>query len=274
MLNAITLKPDSVLAWDHYLAAAEANLVKRTQDNATFLWLDESSERRQRARDGEIVVAETDSAAAKKTPSALIHDWTGAAFIPGAKIEDVIAVARNYGHYKEYYSPTVIASKAIARNGLRDRFSVVMMNQTLLVRTAVEADCQATYTRLSDKRWYAILSSTSIREIDDYGKPGEHQLPVDEGAGFVWRLATFTRFEQRDGGVYLEVETLALTRDVPVSLRLVIDPIVRRVSRNSMTESLRQTGKAVTALVAKNDRDHGAPRNRPTSALGMAMTNR
>jgi len=251
MMNAATLRPESVSAWDRYVAVAEANLAKHTQENATFLWVDESRERRQRVRDGEIIVSETYSGGDKKAPNALIHDWTGAAFIPGARIEDVIAVVRNYNHYKDYYSPTVIRSKTVEQDALTDRFSVVIMNQSLL-RTAVETECYAAYTQLSEKRWYAISSATRIQEIEDYGRSGEHRLPVGRGGGFLWRLASITRFEERDGGVYLEVEALALSRDVPLSLRFVVDPIVRRVSRNSLSESLKQTGQAVGEFLAAN----------------------
>ncbi len=268
LTNAATLKPESVEAWDRYVTAAKDNLAKRTH-----LWVDESAERRRRVRDGEIVVEETYSGPSKKAAGALIHDWTGAAFIPGAKVEDVIAVVRSYGRYAEYYPPTVIRSETVERSKDIDRFSVLMMNLSLL-RTAIETDCQATYTQVSDKRWYAISTTTRIQEVEDYGRPGEHRLPVGEGGGYIWRLASLTRFEERDGGVYLEVEALALSRDVPGSLRFVVGPIVRRVSRNSLTESLRQTGRAVTAVVAANERNYAVARSKPASILGIVLTNR
>jgi len=255
LMSAATLKPESIQAWDRYLSVAQSNLSKHTQENATFLWADESRERRQKVRDGETVVAETYSGASKKAPGALIHDWTGVTFLPGARMEDVISVLRNYGHYKEYYSPTVIRSKTMEQSALTDRFSVVMMNQSLIVKTAIESDCQATYHELTDKRWYALSNATRIQEIDDFGRSGEHRLPVGEGGGYLWRLATITRLEERDGGVYLEVEALALSRDVPLSLRFVVDPIIRRVSRNSLIESLGQTSRAVGEFEASN-RDH------------------
>jgi len=252
MMSAATLKPESAQAWDRYLAAAEANLAKHTQENATFLWVDESQDHRRHVRDGQIVVAETYSGGSKKAPSALIHDWTGAAFLPGARVDDVISVLRNYSRYKDYYSPTVIRSKAVEQNAFDDRFSVLMMNSSLVVKTALETDCQASYHQLDDKRWYAISNTTRIQEIEDYGRPSEHRQPVGEGGGYIWRLATITRLEQRDAGVYVEVEALALSRDIPVSLRFIVDPIVRRVSRNSLIESLQQTQRAVGEVVASD----------------------
>jgi hypothetical protein len=250
LTSAATLKIESIQAWDHYFSLARANLTKHTEQNATFLWVDESRVHREQVKEGQIVVSETYSGGSKKAPNALIHDWTGAAFIPGARLDDVISVMRNYDHYKKYYAPTVIRSKMIQQDGLLDHFSVVVMNQSLIVKTAIETDCQATYHQVSDKRWYAISDATRIQEIEDFGHPSEHRLPIGEGTGYLWRLSTITRFEERDGGVYLEVEALALSRDVPFSLRFVVEPIVRRVSRNSLTESLTQTEKAVGELLA------------------------
>lgn len=248
-LYAATLNPASVQSWNRYLATVEAKVTKDAQRTAGFLWLDQSSDRRKRVHNGEIVIDETYSPN-EKVPDALIHDWTGAAFIPGARIEDVIAVVRNYNHYKDYYSPTVIRSNTLEQGAQSDRYAVTMLNQSLLLRIAVETDCQATYTQVSDKRWYAISTATQIHQIDNYGRADQRRLPVDQGDGYIWRLASITRFEERDGGVYLEVEALGLTRDIPFALRFVIDPIVRRISRNSLVESLKQTGKAVGEFLA------------------------
>lgn len=48
-----------------------------------------------------------------------------------------------------------------------------------------------------------------------------------------------------EGGVYFEVEAIALSRDIPAMLRLMVEPVVRRVSRNSLATALRQTQEAV-----------------------------
>jgi hypothetical protein len=249
---AASLKPESVQAWDRYLAAAEANLEKRAHGDESFLWVDESPERLRQVQKGEIVVAETYSRVSKKAPSALIHDWTGAAFIPGARIEDVIAVVRNYASYPEYYHPGVVSAKLLSNEGMDDKFSLLLVNQSVLVKTAIETECQSTLTRVSDKRWYGETSATRIQEIQDYGRMDEHRLAVGEGGGYLWRIASNMRFEERDGGVYIELEAMALSRDIPMSLRFIVDPIVRRVSRNSLAESLRQTDQAVSTMVAAN----------------------
>ena len=86
--------------------------------------------------------------------------------------------------------------------------------------------------------------------MESFGRPGEHLLPPDTGAGFIWRIYSIARYEERDGGVYLEIEALALTRDVPSSLRWLVNPVVKHLSVNSLTTTLEQTRDAVYAQQA------------------------
>jgi hypothetical protein len=58
---------------------------------------------------------------------------------------------------------------------------------------------------------------------------------------------SITRLEERDGGVYAELEAYALSRDIPAAFRLIVSPIVRRVSRDSLAVSLHQTKVAIDA---------------------------
>jgi hypothetical protein len=68
---------------------------------------------------------------------------------------------------------------------------------------------------------------------------------VDEGTGLIWRLFSVTRFEERDGGVYVEIEAIVLSRDIPESLGWLIKPMIRRVAKASLTSTLQQTREAV-----------------------------
>ena len=66
-----------------------------------------------------------------------------------------------------------------------------------------------------------------------------------EASGYVWCLYSIARLEQRDSGTYVEIEAIALSRDIPAVLRWVVNPVVRRVSRNSMLVSLQKMKEAV-----------------------------
>jgi hypothetical protein len=92
---------------------------------------------------------------------------------------------------------------------------------------------------------YSISRTTRMQEIAEYGTSEQHLLPKDEGTGLIWRAYSITRLDERDGGVYIEVEAIILSRDIPPGLRWFADPIVRRVSRTSLTTALRQTRDAV-----------------------------
>ena len=84
-----------------------------------------------------------------------------------------------------------------------------------------------------------------MREIKNFGTANEEDFAPGHGSGFIWRLYSTARMEERDGGVIVEMEAIALSRDIPVALRWFVEPIVRRVSRDSLEKSLTDTAKAV-----------------------------
>lgn len=248
-LHAANLKSETVAAWNDYLETANANLQERVRPGANFLWTFEDAERTRRVRSGEIVVAPAPGHNPSKVPGGLIHHWMGAMFLPGLKLDDVLEVTRDYDHYKDYYSPSVIESKTVARDSVRDEFSMRIMNKAFFLKTALDADYQATNVRVDDHRFYSVSRTTRVQEIEDCGQSNEHRIPEGEGGGYIWKLFSIARFDQRDGGVYVEFEAIALSREIPAAARFFVDPIVRRVSRNSLLTSLQQTEEAL----------HGSP---------------
>jgi hypothetical protein len=77
------------------------------------------------------------------------------------------------------------------------------------------------------------------------------------------------RYEERDGGVYLELEAMALTRDIPASLAWMVKPLVNHLSINSLMTSLRQTRDAV-ASSRRDPEAASCPISVPTSSLAKA----
>ena len=178
-------------------------------------------------------------------PSGLIHDWIGAAFIPDVRLGDVLSAVRDYGHYTQFYKPTVVDAKPLGTEGSCDKYSMRVVNKETVAETALDTEYQACYLQLDELRWYSTAHSTRVQEIRHYGRSDEQELPPNQGTGYIWRLYSVARFEERDGGVYIELEAIALSRDIPVAVRWVVDPIVRRVSRNTLLVSLQQMEEAV-----------------------------
>ena len=246
------LKKDTQQAWDAYIQTANSQMVDRTHD--PFLWVDEVPDRSHSVHNGKILVSPIGQQNPKPVPSGLIHDWIGAAFIPDAKLEDVLSAARDYGRYKEFYKPNVIDSKSLGTAGACDKYSMLLANHEAVASTALEGEYEACYHRLDDRRWYSIAHTTHMREIRRYAQLGAQELPSDQGSTYIWRIYSFARFEERDGGVYVELEVIVLSRDIPVAVRWVVNPIVRRVSKNALTTSLRQLEESVRLKAATANR--------------------
>ena len=244
------LKLETVRQWEDYVKAADTRHANRLAQGA-FLSSDQVAGQTTRLRNGEVVVTPASPYFPLKVQSGLIHDWMGAAFIPHTKVGDVLPVLRDYDRYKDYYRPGVVYAKRIATSESKDQFSMVLMNKSAISKTALDADFQTVYTKIDDRRLLSVSDATRIQEIAEYDTPSQHTLPENHGMGLIWRVHSTTHFEERDGGVYIEVETIALSRDIPTVLRWVVDPIVRRVSRASLATSLQQTEAAV--------RSHSAP---------------
>ena len=242
--KAATLKPETVAAWDHYLQTVNANLQDRIRPGGQFLWTFENADRAAKVHLGEIVIAPVTRQNPMKVPDGLIHHWVGAMFVPDGKLEDILEIIRDYDHYKDFYRPSVVESKTMARTSSEDRFSMLIMNKAFFLNSALDADYHTTVVRLDDRRFYFISRTTRVQEVEEYGEPGEYRKPEGEGSGYIWQLYSIARLAQSDDGVYVEIEAIALSRQVPAAMRFLVDPIVRRVSRNSLLTSLQKTEEA------------------------------
>lgn len=261
----LKLKDESLKSWEEYTQAVNAQMKGRLAAGTPFLWVDESEERRSRVRAGKILVVPAADHIPRPVPSGLIHHWIGAAFFPNTKLDDVLSIVRDYDHYQEFYKPSVVDSKSLGLPGEDDKFSIRLVNKEVVAKTALDSEYQACFQKLDPTRWYSIAYTTRIQEIKDYGREGEKKLPPDEGSGYIWRIYSIARFEERDGGVYMEVEALALSRDIPAAFRWMADPIVRRVSKNALVLSLHQTQDAVHSIGS-------APRQLTSTASSSCMS--
>jgi hypothetical protein len=251
--HATELKQETLNAWDEYLRTAnlrmQRNLGSARIRGTTnpFLWIEEQSDRSQRVRRGEILISPVGEAGPQRVQDGLIHDWIGAIFIPSARINDVFAVVQNFDRYKDFYKPTVIESKLLRHTGEEYEFSILGLKRVLFEKVVLEGQFESQCSELDATRRYCISSSTRVQEIKDYGQPAEQKLPPNEGHGYIWRVYGLTKFEERDGGVYIEVEAIALSRDISASFRWLTKSVVERVSRDSMSTILQRTKDAVAA---------------------------
>ena len=257
--QAANLKSETVAAWDEYVQSVSATLQDRVRPGGSFLWTYEDPERIAKVHGGEVLVAPAPGPSPRKVRGGLIHHWIAAAFIPNVKVDDVLEVTEDYDRYQEFYRPSVIASKTVAREDSSDYFSMQLMNKAFFLKTMLDADYQSSNVRLDERRFYSVSRSTRVQEIQDYGRPSQHPIPEGQGGGYIWKVFGIGRLAQRDGGVYIEIEAVALSRDIPAALRFIVDPIVRSVSRSALLTSLTQTEEAVCGRSADVGRSAGIP---------------
>jgi hypothetical protein len=63
-------------------------------------------------------------------------------------------------------------------------------------------------------------------------------------------MNTYWRFEEKEGGTYVECQSISLTRDIPTGLGWLIGPYVTSVPRESLTFTLATTRSAILKRIA------------------------
>jgi hypothetical protein len=74
--------------------------------------------------------------------------------------------------------------------------------------------------------------------VENAGEPTERLEPQGHDRGFLWGMDTYWRFQEKDGGTYVECQSVSLTRDIPTGLGWTVGPFVTSVPRESLTFTL------------------------------------
>ncbi len=243
--DAITaeLKKETVQAFEEYIRAAEAQMQEQLNPGKHFLWAERAPERERQARAGQVITQRwtTDEV---RAPGGLIHDWIGTVFIPGVTLERTLALAQDYNNHRNIYRPEVIGSRLLARDGNHFKIYLKLLKKKVLT-VVLNTEHDVRYFPLDQDRWRSRSYSTRITEVVDAGKPSERELPEGQGHGFLWRLYSYWKFEEKDGGVWVECRAISLTRNVPTGLGWLIEPIIRNLPRDSLSNTLRATRDAL-----------------------------
>ena len=238
------LKQPTLKSFDAYIADAEAAMEQALGDGSHFLWSDASPERVQQVRGGQIVAQFWAGKGPAKVPDGLIHDWIGSAFIPATTVNETLAMVQDYDNHKNIYKPEVIESRLISHHGNDFQIYLRLLKKKILT-VVLDTDHEVHYRSLDRTRWLCRSYTTRIAEVECAGTPKEKVLPPDAGHGFLWRLYSDWRFHEREGGVYVECRAISLTRDVPFGMGWVIEPIIQKLPKESLINTLQATRRAL-----------------------------
>jgi len=235
----------AVAVFNSYVRAVESRLAQQHRSPSAFLAPAASDPQSEvRLRRGELIVEKLTPPTNADLPGAMLHHWRGTAFAPGAKAADFERLMKDFNAYPQHFSPQVLQARVLAQQG--DRLQATMrVRQRHVITVVMDTAYDISYGRLDAQHGYSISQSTRIQEIDSPGTSTERVLHANEEHGFLWRLNTYWSYEERDGGLYMQIESVSLTRSIPTGLGWVVRPFVESVPRESLEFTLRSTCNAL-----------------------------
>lgn len=249
---AAELTPRAVAGFDDYAHATEARIGAQAKGGA-FLWIDSLPEKQKQAlyarlKRGEVIYEELETRQDGKPiriPDGMTHHWLGAVFIPEAKLDGVLAVVQDYDKHDSLYSPLVRRSKLVSHKSNDFKVSQQIYNTTKTkVAFNVESDVHS--ARPGRGRADVRSRATRIAELTNPDQPDSAEKPVGNDRGYLWRYHTYWRLEEKDGGVYVELESIALSRSIPAIFRWLVNPAIKKIRRESTQLFLGSTRSAAT----------------------------
>ncbi len=242
--NVVTLKPKTLQAFEDYIRDAEEAMQPSLSGRGAFLWSDQNSNRSQQVKQGQIAAQLWAGDWPVKIPNGLIHDWVGAAFVAGVTVDQVLALLQNYDNHKNIYKPEVMDSKLLSHQGNDFKIFLRLLKKKIIT-VVLDTDHEVHYSAVDDKRWLCRSYTTRIAEVEDVGTAKERVLEPDTGYGFLWRLYSYWRLDEKNDGVTIECRAISLTRDIPTGLGWIIEPIVRNLPQESLIHTLDATRRAL-----------------------------
>lgn len=223
-------------AFDTYIGTVEARLAHDHRSREGFLAGEAGTPAGQaRLRRGEVMI---EPVAAPLLQGAMLHDWRGSAFAPGAKAAGFEKMLRDFDSYPRVFAPQVTRARTLAADG--DCLQGMMrVKQQHLITVVLDTTYDVRFARLDAAHGWSTSRSTQIEEIEGAGTTHERALGPGDDHGFLWRIVTCWTWQERDGGLYMQVESVSLTRGIPTGLAWIVGPFVQSVPRESLEFTLK-----------------------------------
>jgi hypothetical protein len=258
------LHAETVAAFDRYERLTEERNDTELQRGSALLWVDALPESQRTVAYAALKRSEVqihqlntlDNGQPIVCPGGLIHHWVGVAFIPAAKLDDVLGVLQDYDRQSTYYVPDVERSKIESREGQHFRV-FLRFRRHKVITVVLNTEHDVHYFRDAPGRAHSRSSAMRIAEVENPGRSDEREKPPGEDGGYLWRMETWWRMEEQDGGVYVQSEVASLTRDIPTGLAWLVGPFVTSIPKETLLFTLASTRRAVVARA----------RNKPAAAI-------
>lgn len=248
------LKPDTVKAFNRYVAIAEARMKRKESRPDDLLYIetlpkDQFQSAMATLKQGQVYVQRisTRDANGEFDQYSGRHGAPlgGRRFHSGRTTSSVLQVLRDYKNFKNIYKPEVIRSRLVKRED-PDNYKVYLrLQKQSIVTVTLDTWYHIHFNPLGANSGYSRSVSTRIQQVEDAGTPQEHLDPVGQGSGYLWRIISYWRYQQHDNGVIIEWESIALSRNVPFLLAWFVKPLIRSIASEAVHDMLSATRKAV-----------------------------
>jgi hypothetical protein len=159
----------------------------------TFLLAESDAALNEQLVAGKIVLNAVEGSNPKKITGAMLFDWTGSVFLPGAKLDRTIRMLQDYDHRPQYFGDVVASSKLNCRSDGHFGYSMRLKEPAV-----IDSDYDVVWEKVDARRWKCHSFSTKVRE-------------VEKQRGYLLRLYTYWRIAASDKGVYVESEAIELS---------------------------------------------------------------
>ncbi len=232
-------------AFDRYYKQREVAIWSELNRVEGDLWIDrlpvvQRQSQYEALRAGQVVL---DEHRMQKIEKGIIHHATGAVFLPGVGVDQLLGYLQDFDHLVPCYTPELVSSRTRARQG--DRYLITQRYRKKKVLTVIlDTDHEVNYVYFNGrpgKRAASFGYATRIEEVANAGTPREKRLGREQSGGYVWRMNNYWRYFERDGGVYVQCETISLSRSIPTGLEWMIGRFINSVPRESLQFTLDRT---------------------------------
>jgi len=237
--------PAGQAAFDAYARSVEARLAQQHRSAGSILG-PASADRQAETRlhHGELIIERIPLLSASQPSGAALYHWRGTAFAPGATVAGFERLMKNFSAYPQTFAPQVLSARVFAQNGDRLQASMRVRQQHVLT-VVLDTDYDISFVRIDPYRGFSLSRSTRIAEIASPGTSAERALGPGREHGFLWRQNTYWTYEERDGGLYMQIESISLARSIPTGLGWAVGPYVESIPRDSLEFTLRAACNAL-----------------------------
>jgi hypothetical protein len=217
-------------SFNTYARTVESRLAQHHRSPDNFLALPGDPATRAQLRTGQFLIEQLTTPA---TPNALLHHWRATTFVPNATVADFEHLLQSFSAYPQNFAPQIVSATVLSQTPT-DTIARLRTRQHHVLTVVLDTTCDVTFASLDATHGYSISRSTRIDQVSPAGDDG-----------FLYRLNTYWSYEQRDGGLYLQIESLSLTRSIPHGLAWAVQPYLESIPRESLVFTLTSARNAL-----------------------------